>query len=74
VETLKVIIEEGTEMYGAHVENLTGVYGAGDTIDAVKGDIKDALALYLENNEKAPDWLKKGQYEMTFQLENGTVV
>jgi len=58
MDTLKVIVSGGKDHYGAWAKDVEGIYGVGNTLEEVKADIKAAIALFLEYNEKAPDLLK----------------
>lgn len=58
MDALKVIISGGRDHYGAWVKDVEGIYGVGNTLDDVKENVKEAIALYLEYNENAPDELK----------------
>lgn len=58
MNTLRVIVSGGKDHYGAWAEDVKGVYGVGNTLDEVKDNIKEAIALLLECDENAPDILK----------------
>lgn len=62
---LKAIITGGKEQFGVWVENLPGVYGAGDTLEEVKESLKDAIELFKETNED----VLKGDYEIKFNFD-----
>lgn len=68
MKKLKVIISKGKDDYGAWIENLEGVYGAGETVAEAKQSVQKALDLYIKNNTMLPSILK-GKYELVFKLD-----
>lgn len=65
MNTLKVVVSGGKDHYGAWAKDIEGIYGAGETIEAVESSIKEAIALYKEYNENIPEVLK-GYFELDF--------
>lgn len=65
MDALRVIVSGGKDQYGAWAKDVEGIYGAGDTLDEVRANIKEAVALFLKYNENAPDVLK-GDPEIEF--------
>jgi len=43
-----VVIEKGTENYGAYVPDLPGCVAAGDTVDEVLDLMREAIALHVK--------------------------
>ena len=43
-----VVIEKGERNYSAYVPDLPGCVSVGDTLDEVKAEIREAIALHLE--------------------------
>jgi len=68
MEKLIVTICKGIDGYGAWIENLPGVYGEGDTVEATKQSIIRGLNLYLKHNKNLPDLLQK-EYDMEYHLD-----
>ena len=54
---LKAVITGGKDQFGAWLEDVPGVYGAGDTVEETK-----------EVNEELPELLK-GEYEIEFTFD-----
>jgi predicted RNase H-like HicB family nuclease len=50
-----VVIEKGTDSYGAYVPDLPGVISVGDTEEAVTANIREAVILHLEGLREAGD-------------------
>jgi predicted RNase H-like HicB family nuclease len=69
MDALKVIVSGGKDHYGAWAKDVKGIYGVGNTLDEVKYNVKDAIALYMECNENAPDVLKGNpEIELIFDI------
>ena len=43
-----VVIEKGERNYSAYVPDLPGCVSVGDSLDEVKAEIREAIALHLE--------------------------
>ena len=50
-----VVIEKGTHGYGAYVPDLPGVISVGDSEAEVTANIREAIALHLEELRHAGD-------------------
>ena len=50
-----VVIEKGTDSYGAYVPDLPGVISVGDTEEEVTANIREAVILHLEGLREAGD-------------------
>jgi predicted RNase H-like HicB family nuclease len=48
VKALEVVIEKGTDGYGAYLRNVDGLTGFGETIEEAKESLKDGISEYLE--------------------------
>ena len=69
MEKLIVTICKGNDGYGAWIENLPGIYGEGDTVEATKQSIITGLNLFIKYNDKnLPNLLQK-EYEMEYHLD-----
>lgn len=68
MNTLKVVVSGGKDHYGAWVKDVEGIYGAGETLEAVESNIREAVALYIEYNENIPEILK-GYFEIGFVFD-----
>jgi predicted RNase H-like HicB family nuclease len=49
---LKAIITGGKDQFGAWIENVPGVYGAGDTVEETKDNLLEAIELLKEEGNK----------------------
>ncbi|MFT4022935.1 MAG: type II toxin-antitoxin system HicB family antitoxin [Flavihumibacter sp.] len=63
-----VTIGRGKDDYGAFIDNIPGIYGAGNTPQQAMQSIVEAIALYKEYNEKIPAALK-GPYELVYKFD-----
>lgn len=69
MDTLKVIVSGGKDQYGAWAKDVEGIYGAGNTLDEVKDNVREAINLFLEYNENVPDALKGNpEIELIFDI------
>lgn len=70
MKTIKIIIEKSSDSYGAYAENVTGIYGAGDSAEDCKQSILDAIETIktLDNNQ-IPSILK-GDYEIIYKFDS----
>lgn len=66
-----VTIEKGVDQYGAWVEGIPGIYGAGDSVNEVKEDILAAIELYKQHNSIVPEILN-GNYEIKWQFDTAS--
>ncbi|MDR0824582.1 MAG: type II toxin-antitoxin system HicB family antitoxin [Prevotella sp.] len=70
---LTIIVSGGKDQYGAWAKDVQGIYGAGNTLDEMEANIREAISLYLEYNENAPDVLK-GNPELDIVFEASGLV
>lgn len=66
---IKIIIEKSTDSYGAYAENVTGIYGAGDTADECKQSILDAIETVKTFEDSQIPEILKGEYELIFKFD-----
>ena len=61
--------------FGAYSVNCEGIYGAGDTIDEVKADVENAIALIKKNlpEDRWPDEIK-GEYELEWHYDTQSLL
>jgi predicted RNase H-like HicB family nuclease len=72
METIRIIIEKSADSYGAYAENVSGIFGAGDTVEECKQSILDAIeTIKTFDTDQIPEVLT-GHYELkfTFDLES----
>ena len=70
MKKIVIVIEKSKDFFDGYAENCDGIYGAGDSIQAVKDDIAEAIRLLKENcpADKWPDELK-GEYQLEYKLD-----
>jgi predicted RNase H-like HicB family nuclease len=51
---LKIIVSGGKEQYGAWAKDVDGIYAAGDTLEELTRNLKEAITLFLKYNENVP--------------------
>jgi predicted RNase H-like HicB family nuclease len=61
-----VIIEHGPAGYGAYVPDLPGVVSVGDTEEAVKANIQQAITLHLEGLRETGTPIPEPRSSVTF--------
>ena len=68
-------IEKSKDFYDGYAENCEGIYGAGESVEAVKENIVEAIRLLKKNNsmENLPELLK-GEYELEYLLDESCLV
>ncbi len=68
----KIIVTIGCskDHYGAYIDDIAGIYGAGDTPREAMQSIVEAIALYKQHNTKTkiPAALK-GDYELVYKFD-----
>ena len=69
---LKAIIERAENNYSAYFEDLDGVVSVGDTLEEIKVNLSEALAVYIEASKEMgcdfPEFLK-GEYKIQFSMD-----
>lgn len=70
MKKIVIVIEKSKDFYDGYSENCEGIYGAGDSIQAVKDDIVEAIRLIKKNipAERWPEELK-GEYQLEYKLD-----
>jgi predicted RNase H-like HicB family nuclease len=61
-----VIIERGTQGYGAYVPDLPGVISVGDSEEDVTRNIREAIVLHLEGLRDAGEAIPQPRSSVTF--------
>lgn len=67
MKEIKIIIEKSSDSFGAYSENVSGIFGAGDTADECKLSVLDAIET-LKDLENCPDELK-GDYKLVYKFD-----
>ena len=62
MKILHVVVSKGPDDFGVWIEELAYVTSAGETIEEVVSNLKEAISLYIEYKKDLPDWLVKGDY------------
>ena len=74
MKTVRAILSKGPDDFGAWLEDLKGVYGAGETPGEALASLKEAMALYVKHNADAPAWLKNGTYAMKYKFDAESIL
>ena len=53
-----VFLEEKDGGYSVSVPALSGCFSQGDTFEEAARNVKEAIGLYLENEQEGKEWLK----------------
>lgn len=71
MKRIEVIIERSKDLFTAYSNNCEGIYGAGNTIEEVKEDVRTSIEQIKREipEERWPDEIK-GEYELSFELDN----
>lgn len=71
MKKIEVIIERSKDLFTAYSNNCEGIYGAGNTIEEVKEDVRTSIEQIKKEipEERWPDEIK-GEYELSFKLDN----
>lgn len=70
MEKIIIVIEKSADHFSAYADNCDGIYGAGDSIQAVKDSIHEAIRL-IKSELPATQWPDaiKGEYVLEFKLD-----
>ncbi|MBT0811560.1 type II toxin-antitoxin system HicB family antitoxin [Litoribacter ruber] len=69
MRSIKIVIERAEDHYAAYAPDVWGVTGVGDTPNAAKAAVLDAIDVVKENKPNdIPDALK-GDFELEFQYD-----
>lgn len=65
-----MVIERTYDLYDAYSENCEGIYGAGDSIESMKENVYEAIALIKEELPKS-QWPRplSGEYEIEWRFD-----
>jgi predicted RNase H-like HicB family nuclease len=74
MKTVRAILSKGSDDFGAWLEDLDGVYGAGDTPGEALESLKKSMALYVKHNTDAPAWLKNGTYRIRYKFDAESIL
>jgi predicted RNase H-like HicB family nuclease len=67
MKQIKIIIEKSSDSFGAYSENVSGIYGAGDTAEECKQSVLDAIET-LKELDCCPNELK-GEYQLMYKFD-----
>lgn len=71
MKRIEVIIERSKDLFTAYSNNCEGIYGAGNTIEEVKEDVRTSIEqIKKEIPEGRWPYEIKGEYELVFKLDN----
>ncbi len=67
---IKIIIERSDDAFSSYAENVSGIYGMGDTVEQAKQSVLNGMELLKKYNkpENIPHILK-GNYEVVFKFD-----
>lgn len=70
IRKIKIIIERSDNAFNSYAENVSGIYGMGDTVDQAKQSALKGMELLKKYNkpENVPNILK-GEYEIVFKFD-----
>jgi predicted RNase H-like HicB family nuclease len=72
MKQIHVTLEMGKDGYGVSFEEITNVFGFGETVEQAKQDAKASLDFYIEclnkTNRPLPEILQ-GEYELVFEFD-----
>ena len=67
---LKIIIERSDDSYSSYAENISGIYGQGNTVDEAKQSALTAIDLSKKyNQEENIPTILKGDYKIIFKFD-----
>lgn len=69
METITIVIEKTKDQYTGYSENCDGIYAAGDSVEAVMGNAREAIRRVKANlpQERWPEQIK-GDFELDYRL------
>jgi predicted RNase H-like HicB family nuclease len=72
MKQIHVTLEIGKDGYGVSFEEITNVFGFGETVEQAKQDARESLDFYIEclnkMNRPIPEILQ-GEYELIFEFD-----
>jgi predicted RNase H-like HicB family nuclease len=72
MERVKAIITGGKDLYGVWIEGAQ-IYSAGSTIEELKANLQEAIALYVEAGGKLPESME-GEYTIEYAFDASGVL
>ncbi len=69
MKEIKIVIEKSSDSYGAYSENVSGIYGAGDTVKECKQSILDAIETIKTFDEDQIPEILKGEYKIVYRFD-----
>lgn len=74
-KALKIVIEASSDFFDGYVENLEGIYGAGNTIEACKADIISSLEEMRHTQPtNLPQWVIDGDYVIEYHFDTRSLM
>ena len=73
MKIIHAIVSQGSNDFGCWLEEVSGIYGAGETPELALNNLKESITLYATNNLDAPQWLKKGQFRIVSKVVSSNV-
>lgn len=70
MRVIHAVISKGLDDFGCWLDELNGIYGAGDTPDLALANLNESISLYLKHNADAPLWLKRGSFKIIVKFQN----
>ncbi len=70
MKKIKIVIERSADLCCAYAENVNGITGCGDSVEATKHSLLETIRLLKEYNtkENIPEILK-GDYELVYKFD-----
>ncbi len=69
MKKIHVTIERSADLYSSFANDLSGIYGGGDSVQEAKSSIEDAIRLYKKHNPSRVPKELKGDYELVFHFD-----
>ena len=69
MKTIKIIIEKTKDQYTAYAENVSGIYGGGDTVEEAKQSIVEAIVLYKKYNKNKLPKILISDYQLVYKFD-----
>ncbi len=74
-KALKIVIEASKDFFDGYIENIEGIYGAGNTIEACKADILLSLEQMKQSRSaNLPQWVRSGDYELEYDFDTRSLL
>ena len=73
MKILEVTIENAGKNLSAYIQDIPGIITVGNNINDINKNIKEALKLYLEDNDNPPELLL-GEYELKFKVDTALFI